>query len=127
MEILKYIQSLLNQELVYGINDCHILALTIIDIQLETNYRDIYYGKYHDPKSGWLYSKNTEYPTLRDLLNTVGTTKQSIPNNGCVLLKGNHASTYWNGKVLVLNNTNNKYELTHFCSSDEWEIYYIGK
>ncbi len=124
MEILKYIQSLLNQELLYGINDCHILSLTIIDIKLGTAYRDIYYGKYDNPKSGWLYSKNTAYPTLRDLLNTVGI-KHAIPSNGCILLTGNHASTYWNGKVLVLNN--NKYELAHFCSLDEWEIYYIGK
>lgn len=122
--IVQLISNLIGQELVYGENDCHLIVLSVLDISIGTDYHSQYYRKYTSAKSGWQYSRNTEYPTLKELLNKVAT-KSDVPCNGAILMNGSHATVYWNGRILVLNN--NKYELTDFQNSTEWEIFLIRK
>ncbi|WP_370557710.1 hypothetical protein [Edwardsiella tarda] len=101
--ITAYLSSLIGTEIVYSMNDCHIMALTVIDIMCDSHYTDEIRGKYHTPKEGRAYAiKNCSSPTLDALCVSIGT-EVSEPNDGDILIAKDHCTVFWRGKILVLN------------------------
>ncbi|WP_370550847.1 hypothetical protein NMD63_05690 [Edwardsiella tarda] len=123
--ITEYLSSLIGTEIVYSQNDCHIMALTVIDIMLGTHYADEIRGKYNTPKEGRAYAvKNCSYLTLEALCESIGT-EVSEPNDGDILIAKDHCTVFWRGKILVLND--DVWGITRINSFNDYKIYRIRR
>lgn len=66
--ITEYLSTYANTPIEYGTVDCHIMALTVIDMIIGTQYKDEIYQKYKSASGGRKYAKNNcTYPTLKKL------------------------------------------------------------
>ncbi|WP_370553593.1 hypothetical protein [Edwardsiella tarda] len=125
--ITEYLSSLLGTEIVYSHNDCHIMALTVIDIMLGggSHYTDEIRGKYKTPKEGRAYAiKNCSYPTLEALCESIGT-EVTEPTDGDILIAKDHCTVFWRGKILVLND--DVWGITRINSFNDYKIYRIRR
>ncbi|MGD8204420.1 DUF6950 family protein [Pantoea sp. FN0305] len=121
--ITKYLSSLSEQPLVYGVNDCHIMVLTVIDMICGTTYRDEIYGKYSNPTEGRKYAKeNCSFPTLLGLCKEKG---QAVtePLDGDIILASGHSTVYWRGKVITLSEDKSKYIVSYYYPQEKQKIY----
>lgn len=127
--ITQYLSQLLEQEFEFGVNDCHIMAFTVVDLILGTSYRDELAGKYKTSKAGFrLLAKKGTFKNIKDLCEKIGETVL-IPMEGDILLDpdGLHCSIYWMGKYLVLNEETKKYQMKKYSTDCEYLIYRIRK
>ncbi|CNH80713.1 Uncharacterised protein [Yersinia pekkanenii] len=128
--ITQYLSQLLEQEFEFGVNDCHIMAFTVVDLILgNTNYRDELVGKYKTAKAGFrLLAKKGTFKNIVHLCQEL-CDEVDHPMEGDILVDvdGFHCSIYWMGKYLVLNQEKNKYQITKYSTDCEYKIYRIRK
>lgn len=121
--ITEYLETYLNQPIVYGKKDCHIMVLTVIDLILGTSFKEEIYEKYTTPTGGRKYAKyNCSYPTLLHLCKDKGVLVDE-PMDGDILLTKGHCTVFWRDKVITLDE-NNIFRITPYDSqTNNYKIY----
>ena len=71
--IHEYIQSQIEIPFEYGVHDCPLFAMGVLDILAETNYREEMSGKWHDQKSAWRYARKEQ--DIIEFFETAGCTE----------------------------------------------------
>ncbi|EOU9592075.1 hypothetical protein ACOJEA_004775 [Klebsiella aerogenes] len=111
--ITEYLSTLLNQPLVYGDNDCHIMALTVIDLVLGSSFKEEIYKKYTSPTGGRKYAKeHCSYPTLLHLCKELGELV-TVPQDGDILITAGHITVFWRDKIITIDE-NKIYRITPY-------------
>lgn len=101
--ITEYLSTYANTPIEYGTVDCHIMALTVIDMIMGTQYKNEIYQKYKSASGGRKYAKdNCTYPTLKKLCEAKGELVDTL-RDGDILLASDHCTVFWREKVIVLN------------------------
>lgn len=124
--ITAYLSQLLEQQFEFGKNDCHIMAFSVVDIILETEYAKELIGKYKTPKAGFKYlAKKGTFRNITNLCQVLADQVET-PRDGDILLDpdGEHCSIYWMGKYLVLNEENNKYQIDRYSLDNSTYLIY---
>jgi len=121
--ITEYLSTLAGEPLVYGVNDCHIMVLTVIDMITGSNYRDEIYKKYNTPTAGRKYAKeHCSFPTLFGLCKEKGELVKE-PLDGDIIIASSHSTVYWRGKVIVLSEDKTKYVISYYNPDQKQKIY----
>jgi len=121
--ITEYLSTLAGEPLVYGVNDCHIMVLTVIDMITGSNYREEIYQKYTTPTAGRKYAReNCSFPTLLGLCKEKGTLVNE-PLDGDIIIASGHSTVYWRGKVIVLSEDKTKYLISYYSPIEKQKIY----
>ncbi|MEG3135669.1 hypothetical protein SC206_19100 [Rouxiella sp. T17] len=123
-KITAYVSQLMEQDFEYGVNDCHLLAIGVLDIIADTNHLATYKGKYSTAKEGLKYAKTTDYPMLEDLCKAYGDTVD-VPSEGDIIINSSNSTIFWLGKIVVLNELNKKYQLEKYDPTDGMKYYRI--
>lgn len=86
-QLTDYINSLIGKPLQYGIVDCNIATLKVVDILFDTDYHDKIFQKYTDAKSGYAFAKKEiGYTNAVDFLKKYYQ-ETDIPSDGGLTIK----------------------------------------
>ncbi|CQI92542.1 Uncharacterised protein [Yersinia rohdei] len=122
--ITSYLSQIMEEQFEFGKNDCHIMAFSVVDLILDTEYRLELIGKYKTSKAGFKHlAKTGTFKNITHLCQVLAD-QVEIPRDGDILLDGQHCSIYWMGKYLVLNEETNKYQIERYSHDDSTCLIY---